>query len=182
LRAIVGTVDERGCYGRRGAGFSSSFIDRQWPKGLNDRKEEKSAMKKTLFLAAAVVCAAFLLVACNNTTGNNSNAPSGNSNETSRSNNNNATKPADGKPADTVAGGTEIGVAECDAYLKHYEACVSDKVPENMRATFKSQVEQARASYKQAAATPQGKAALVASCKQAEDATKKALASYNCTW
>ncbi|HTG95525.1 MAG TPA: hypothetical protein VL866_23195, partial [Pyrinomonadaceae bacterium] len=55
--------------------------------------------------------------------------------------NKDATAPATSKPATspattTASSSDSIGVAECDAFLKSYEACVKDKVPEAQRATF----------------------------------------------
>lgn len=74
------------------------------------------------------------------------------------------------------------GVPECDDYIKKYEACLNDKMPESMRAAFKSSFEQSRQAWKQAASTPQGRASLAPACQQALEAAKKATASYGCTF
>lgn len=84
-------------------------------------------------------------------------------------------------PASTASGG-DIGVAECDDFLKKYEACVTGKVPASAQATFKTSMEQWRTSWKQLAANPQTKATLAAACKSSMDSAKTSLASYNCTW
>ena len=141
-------------------------------------------MKKTLFLAAAVVCAAFLLVSCNNTTGNNSNAGGNNNNAAASGNNNNASKPADSKPSASpaTAGGGDIGIAECDEYLKKYEACVSDKVPEAARAQLRASLETTRKSWRDLAANPQTKGTLATACKQAHDTAKTSMSAYGCSW
>ena len=90
------------------------------------------------------------------------------------------------KPTATTAAvppaGGAIGVPECDDYLAKYDACVSGKVPEIARAQYKATLEQARKSYQQAALTPQGKATLAATCKQAAEQARAAFKSYNCTF
>src|SRR4051794_13911833 len=60
----------------------------------------------------------------------------------------------------TTASGDKIGVAECDEYIQKYEAYVSGKVPEAARATYKTSLDAMRTSWKKAAETPQGNAAL----------------------
>jgi hypothetical protein len=89
--------------------------------------------------------------------------------------------PATTAPAATVAS-AEFGVPECDAYMTKWLACVDSKVPAEMRGTYKAAIEQSKTSWKQAAATPQGKQGLAMACTQSLAATKQALAAYNCTW
>jgi hypothetical protein len=86
-------------------------------------------------------------------------------------------------PATTpaVAAG-DFGVAECDAYMKKYMACVDSKVPEATRAMMRQQLDQTRMAWQQAAATPQGKAGLAAGCKQADRASGPAMKAYGCAW
>ncbi len=81
----------------------------------------------------------------------------------------------------TVAAG-DFGVPECDSYMKKYLACVDGKVPEMARAPLKQALDQQKAAWKQAAATPQGKAALATGCTQAEAASKQSMAAYGCQW
>lgn len=85
-------------------------------------------------------------------------------------------------PASTTSAAGDIGVAACDEFLKKYEACVSGKVPAAAQATFKTSLDTWRSSWKQLAATPQGKAGLETACKSALDQAKTSLASYNCSW
>lgn len=95
------------------------------------------------------------------------------------------------KKAEEKAGGAEkagggsgdsVGVPACDEYLTKYEKCISSKVPEAARASMKSSMDTMRQSWKQAAATPAGKAGLEAGCKQALDAAKQATQAYGCEW
>lgn len=82
----------------------------------------------------------------------------------------------------TASAADKIGVAECDEYLTKYENCIKDKVPASVRSTFETSMASARNAYKTAAASPQAKGTLAATCAAALDQTKKSLASYNCTW
>lgn len=81
----------------------------------------------------------------------------------------------------TVADG-EFGVKECDDYMRNYLACIDSKVPEAARGMVRQSLDQAKASWKQAASTPQGKESLATSCKMANDAAKQSMAAYGCKW
>ena len=88
--------------------------------------------------------------------------------------------PAGAQPAAAAAGPGEIGVPECDEYLKKYPACLESKVPamakEQMMMEFKATTE----AWKQAAATPGGKETLKTTCKMAMDQAKMAMKIYGC--
>lgn len=116
-----------------------------------------------LFMLAALVGGVFFLANCG-----------GGATNTATTN-----KPAD---AAKTTSADSIGVPECDEYIKKYEACVNGKVPEAQRAAFKSSFETMRKSWKDAAANPQGKAALASGCKQALDQAKTTFSSYSCEW
>ncbi len=116
-----------------------------------------------------VVCVVGLTVAC---TGQKQAAP-----ETT------AAAQATADPAGvTTLSGDGFGVAECDSYMKKYIACVDAKVPEAARSALKQAVDQQKAAWQQAAATPAGKAALASACVQAETAAKQAMTAYGCQW
>ncbi len=74
-----------------------------------------------------------------------------------------------------------IGVPECDDYLRKYETCISSKVPDAARAAFNQSLEQTRNAWRAAASSPSGKSALVTACVQAQAATKTAMTQYGCT-
>jgi hypothetical protein len=86
-------------------------------------------------------------------------------------------------PATETASGDSVGVAECDEYIKKYEAClttIAAKAPQaapGLRASFDAQ----RRAFKAAATTPQGKSALGSSCKQAIETAKTSTSQW-CTW
>lgn len=93
-------------------------------------------------------------------------------------------KPAAREAAATSAAaapaGDSVGVAECDQYLAAYESCLNDKVPAAARDMMKSSFETTRASWRQAAATPEGRAGLATACKSARDAARRSMSSYGC--
>jgi hypothetical protein len=76
----------------------------------------------------------------------------------------------------------EFGVPECDDYFKKYLACIDSKVPEAARAQVRQSLDQTKAAWKQAASTPDAKAALATGCKQATETAKTAMAAYGCSW
>ena len=90
-----------------------------------------------------------------------------------------ATAPAAG--SSMVAAG-DFGVAACDQYMRKYMACIEGKVPQGARAMMRSQLEQTKMAWQQAASTPQGKAGLAAACTQAEASAKQAMGAYGCKW
>jgi hypothetical protein len=127
--------------------------------------------KLAFMLAASLVCGSLATAACS----------SGGASAGSE------TKPAaDSKtgPAtpvtNTTASGDSIGVAECDQYLAAYESCLKDKVPAAARDMMKTSFESTRASWRQAAATAEGRAGLATACKSARAAARQAMSSYGC--
>ena len=88
--------------------------------------------------------------------------------------------PAKEAPAADTSG--KIGVPECDEYISKVMKCVSDKVPAAAQATLKSGFEKSIDAWKQAAATPQGKAGLAIACKTSLDSAKTSLGAYGCTF
>jgi hypothetical protein len=86
----------------------------------------------------------------------------------------------------TTASTGDIGVPECDEYIKKYEACllkVSAKAPQ-AEAPLKAAFQSTRDGWKKAAETPGGKSALATGCKAALDQAKSnpALGAYACEW
>ena len=131
----------------------------------------------SLFALCVLLC---VMIAC----GGADNANTATTNATTNANTKAAATPATttATPASTTAAAGDIGVAECDEFLKKYEACVTGKVPASAQATFKTSMEQWRTSWKQLAANPQTKPTLAAACKSSMDSAKTSLASYNCSW
>lgn len=92
-----------------------------------------------------------------------------------------AAKPT-GAAVAPAAAAAEFGVPECDEYFKKYLACIDTKVPEAARAQVRQSLDQTKATWKQAAATPEGKSALAMGCTQATATAKTAMSAYGCTW
>ena len=134
-------------------------------------------LKVRLFMLTALVCGVFFLANCSTTPTTNSNTAVV-VNKTPDAPKSDAPK-SDAPKSDTA---DKIGVAECDEYITKWEACVNSKVPEAQRATYKSSFETLRKSWKDAAATPQGKEGLKVGCKQALDSAKQTYSAYGCAW
>ena len=129
-------------------------------------------MLRNTLLILAVLCTA-ILIGCSKTDNmNNSNTTAGNSNKTT----------AASTPATTAPAGEKIGVPECDDFIAKYDACVSSKVPEAVRAQYKSAIDQWRASWKKLAENPATKSTLASACKTAREQQEAALKSYGCSW
>jgi hypothetical protein len=93
-----------------------------------------------------------------------------------------ATPPAPAASAPVAAMSADsVGVAECDDFIAKVRACVANKVPEAQRAQMESAFKMQSDAFKQAAATPQGKAMLATQCKAAMDQAKTAYAAYGCS-
>lgn len=78
--------------------------------------------------------------------------------------------------------GDKIGVPECDDFIAKYEACVSNKVPEMVRAQYQASLKQWRDSWRQLAENPQTKPSLVSACKQAAEQQAAALKNFGCNF
>jgi hypothetical protein len=103
-------------------------------------------MKRTMVVGLMVALTA--LLACNKDSGSGSGGSGG----------------SGGSAA--AGGGGDIGVKECDDYMKKWADCYKDPA---VKAAAKPGLDQTVAAWKQAAATPQGKAGLATSCKMMLD-------------
>src|ERR1044072_4177693 len=112
-----------------------------------------------LSLLTCAACA-FVLVGCSATPSNQNAATSGNANTPA------TTAPATTAPAATAE---KIGVPECDDFIAAYDACVSTKVPEQVRTQYKESIQQWRANWKKLAENPSTKGTLAAACKQSAE-------------
>lgn len=113
--------------------------------------------------------------------------PKGNNADTKKAEGTGPAKPAEDKPkddakTDMAATGDDIGIPECDNYIKKYEACVKDKVPAQASEALKTSFETVRKGWKDAAKNPQAKEGLASACKQAHEAAKQSMAAYKCDW
>ena len=123
---------------------------------------------KLTFLLALCLALGMLLIACGGGADNTATTNGGATNSAATNT--------------STASGDKIGVAECDEFIAKYEACVNSKVPESARSMVKSNLDAMRKAWKDAAATPQGKAGLATGCKAALDQAKTTMGSYGCSW
>jgi len=121
--------------------------------------------KLAFLLAASLVCGSLATAACSSGGASAGSEPKAGAATTTTT---------------AAASGDSIGVAECDQYLAAYETCLKDKVPAAARDMMKTSFENTRASWRQAAATPEGRAGLATACKTARDAARQAMSSYGC--
>jgi hypothetical protein len=140
---------------------------------------------KTMFLAAAIVCA---LAACKKDEApaatdlpaadpmTATDAPATDAPATDAP----AADPMAATPAPDAMAADSTGVAECDDYLTKYMACLNDKVPEAQRAAMQQGIDQMRAGWKAAAATPEGKVSLAQACTAAKDGAKASMKAFGC--
>jgi hypothetical protein len=73
-----------------------------------------------------------------------------------------------------------VGVAECDQYLAKLDTCVNSKLPAAQKPAVQQALNASRASWKQAAAQPNGKESLAAACKQALTMAKQSYGAMGC--
>jgi hypothetical protein len=132
-------------------------------------------MSTRVSLLLCVVCA-IVLTGCSKSepATNGASATPGNANKA-------ATSTTPGK-ATTAAAGEKIGVPECDEFIAAYDACISSKVPEAARASYKNAIEQWRTSWRRLAENPQTKATLAAACKQSAEQARVSMKTYGCTF
>jgi hypothetical protein len=131
-------------------------------------------MSKSLFLMLAVLC--LLILGCSKsetTTNRELKAPATNKNAA-----------ATVAPTTTTSASSsqKVGVAECDAFIAAYEACVNEKVPAAARAQLNSTLAQWRKSWHDLAANPQTKPTLVQACKSALEQARQSMKPYGCTF
>jgi hypothetical protein len=74
------------------------------------------------------------------------------------------------------------GIAACDDFLTKYDTCVTSKLPEAQRATYKAQLDQTRKAWLDMAKNPAAKSTMEQSCKQTSDAMKASLQSFGCSF
>ena len=146
-------------------------------------------MKITSFITiAAALCFAILSFGCGgaatNTTANKPANVSNTANTTTTSSTATTIAPANTETAKADSTEPGTGVPECDEYIKKYEACLTTIGAKNpqIAPSLKSAFEAQRNGFKSAASTPQGKAALSGTCKQAMDTAKASTAQWCSNW
>lgn len=138
---------------------------------------------------AAFLCAAIIFAGCTTASNTASNTATANKANTASANTStpasNTSNPANSSvKTETAPAGDSVGVAECDEYIKKYEACltkIASKAPQ-AEGPLKTAFQAQRDGFKKAAETPQGKATLATACKQAIETAKASTSAYACEW
>lgn len=90
-----------------------------------------------------------------------------------------AKAPAGGEaPAETA---NEVGVPECDNYLRVFRRCVNEQVPAESRADMLRAIDDSAGAWKEAAAGPK-RNELAAACTSALESAKEALGPMGCSF
>ena len=82
-------------------------------------------------------------------------------------------------PAAAQAAEEPVGVAECDTFIRNFEACMA-KAPAEQRGQINSSITQMRTAWRQAAANPQSRAALPQQCTMMSQQMKQQMAAQGC--
>jgi hypothetical protein len=80
----------------------------------------------------------------------------------------------------TSALAQDTGIPVCDDFYKQYEACITTKMPEAQRPTFRQQLDAARTAIRQASSNPAARAQLEQSCTMQKQQMGAALKPYGC--
>jgi hypothetical protein len=139
----------------------------------------------TVVLAAAALSGALLIGGCARQTTPNVEATNKSTTVTKNQTANTAgTEMTTTETTKTETAGDSVGVAECDEYIKKYEACLTKIAASSpaVQGPLKQAFEAQRAGFKSAASTAQGKATLASTCKQAIATAKASTSAYACEW
>jgi hypothetical protein len=82
----------------------------------------------------------------------------------------------------SASAGDKIGIEECDTFLTSYDNCVSTKVPEAVRARYKTIIQQWRTDWKKLADNPQTRGTLAGICKTQLETARTQFKSFGCTF
>jgi hypothetical protein len=74
------------------------------------------------------------------------------------------------------------GIRECDLFLVQYAHCIEDHLGDADQAAAKKALAVHRSAWQRAAGTPGGKAALVATCRQVKEQTRRATQDQGCEY
>ncbi len=136
-----------------------------------------------ILVIAAMLCVSIGFAGCDSAPTNTTTAGA-NANKPANSAPKSDTSTTEAPKTDTAATGDKVGVAECDEYIEKYEACltsIGEKYPQvqpGLQQAFETQ----RKGFKDAAASPSGKATLADVCKKAIESAKESTKMYACKW
>jgi hypothetical protein len=73
----------------------------------------------------------------------------------------------------------EIGIAECDEYIRKYEACL-EKVPGEAEARFRNSLDAQRKQWRAASKDPFARDGIADQCRSAMATAKQSMSAYGC--
>jgi hypothetical protein len=74
----------------------------------------------------------------------------------------------------------EIGIPECDEYVRKYQACLAEKVPADAKTRLRAALDAQRKQWRGATSDPYKRAAVADQCRSAAAAAKQSLADFGC--
>lgn len=80
-----------------------------------------------------------------------------------------------------AAAPVEVGIPECDAYLRKYVACIRDEMPEQSRPAMLDALFATSTAWRDAATGP-ARSGLATACKDVDASTREAMESLGCAW
>lgn len=83
--------------------------------------------------------------------------------------------------ADTSAAEDDLGIPECDSYLRDVRACINEKMPGSEQPAPRAQVDAQDRKWRQMALDETQKASLPEECKAARDLAAASFSSYGCS-
>jgi hypothetical protein len=75
----------------------------------------------------------------------------------------------------------EIGIPECDTYVRNYESCLG-KVPEERKETLRATLSEQRNKWQNEVTSGQDRNTIVEECRSAVAPARQAMGEYGCSW
>ena len=76
----------------------------------------------------------------------------------------------------------DVGIPECDDYIRKVEACIASGVPENERPGLQSKLDAQRKRWRAGAKSEFDRPAMVDACRSATASANHDFAGYDCHW
>ena len=76
----------------------------------------------------------------------------------------------------------EIGIPECDSYIRNYEACLVDKVPEEKRDQLRATLDDQRRQWQASVTAGEDQAGIKRQCESEIETAKRTMGEYGCSF
>ena len=74
----------------------------------------------------------------------------------------------------------ELGVQECDDYVRHYETCLTEKVPPTRQSSVRAALDEQKSKWRAAIVDGESKDSLAQQCRSAASLARTNFADYGC--